>query len=239
MNKILMAFVCLCLLSGCLSVPKHSESSIQFIAPAPRITYYIRTRIVLEYVVSGTEDNPTIDFAKLPDEIDQDLAFTNNLLSEADIQLVADTRELVYLDGAHDTSFFLREDARCYDDRITIYYLFPRPECFTFFGRNGYMMGFAPLPWMTEYGHGIAIYGKLSNPATLAHEVGHAFGLQHSFQAGNPVPDVEGGQNPDYHNVMNYTNSQNVNFTAGQLDLMFCIMVTHYHKMIILMKSAA
>ena len=219
------------LLTGCVSIPH--ESTLK-----PDLTInpilYLRVRIVNEIVITGPEDAPLIDFAREPADVDADIDYANNLLYEAGIQLVASQRELWVLDDKYNKDFFLKGDAKCYDDCVSIYYLFPRPECFVGY-RGFYQIGFGPFPWLKEYGKGLVLYGKLCNKTTLVHEISHVVGgLQHTFSPANTVLDVEMTADPSYHNVMNYSQGENVFFTAGQLDLIYCSTVTWHRNCIIM-----
>lgn len=106
------------------------------------------------------------------------------------------------------------------DDSVDIAYVF---------GMGAGTAGLAELKNHT--GGQIWISGSTDMPQVLSHEMGHHFGLNHTFaEGGDDVDDTPqgpssmlflgGDKDPNGDNVMTYSNADGRKFSAGQIDKM-------------------
>jgi hypothetical protein len=118
-------------------------------------------------------------------------------------------------------------------------------SCSIFFqfsiGKN--YAGLSKMPYW-ENCRGIRICGPSIHDYLLAHEMGHYFGLQHTFmEGGDNIPDTPNGpilesnigtlEDPNFHNIMTYSpNGVERHFTKDQMEYMRkCILGFRYDEM--------
>ncbi len=169
--------------TSCLTIRKRDFST-----PAPvhkeLKEYYIRTRIVIEYASAavqnreGKDTGNMIIFAEHFNTIMRELKFTEKIFSPVNMKFHV-TKVEYKLYGDRDPE--LLADATKYPNYMTIYFRLPRANK-QFDGLSG-----APYGGMHPYG---ILLAYIHQPWTLAHEVGHYFGLLHTFSKDDQCDDT-------------------------------------------------
>lgn len=112
-----------------------------------------------------------------------------------------------------------KHNANFYNQYICVYY---------FFGHKYVTVtGLSSFPW-DKNPYGIIVNGEHADHFTLSHELGHYFGLYHTFEKNDYVRDTcsrdeweligNGEDYSSYDNLMNYSDFKNAHLTLGQLE---------------------
>ncbi|KKM18810.1 hypothetical protein LCGC14_1661990, partial [marine sediment metagenome] len=182
--------------------------------------YYIRTRIVIETAqIQWPETNEKITLkAVTKKKVEDSLLLAEKIYKDVGLKFHVD--QYVFMNFQPKINHFWI-DATRYSDSLSFYFLLPRADV----PFNGLGSGpWGACPW------GIILFAT-ANKWTLAHEVGHYFGLLHPFgkigKEGDCVKDTPvhtsmiGG--PNINNIMMYstfTNKKLPFITAGQIERM-------------------
>ena len=175
--------------------------------------YHIRTRIIIE--TQGRIEpngNISLSFAISPFDVQKELEMVRELYKDIGLQLQID--QVVY--QPPNTLDQNIRDAVKYKNWLSIYYLQSMAD----------HAGIASCPWAENIlPAGVYIYSNHYD-WTLAHEIGHYFGLGHTF-AEDYVSDTpeqlqktcdrEPDVRPNCHNIMNYCTHDPKTVTREQL----------------------
>lgn len=192
------------------SYPTYEESIVTFEKPDPSTPdcvgpdefpelseYPIRTRLIIEYMTfTDTDGQAKTLYAAIPSHIDIEIAYCELVFKDVGINIQV-TQVLFEEYKMGPGRFFL--DAKKYPDTMSVYYMLPQPFLYD---------GVASAPW-EDMRWGILLSGS-RDPWTLAHEVGHYFGLLHTFDEDycwdTPKQDkwCEAAESPNCCNIMNY-----------------------------------
>jgi hypothetical protein len=152
--------------------------------------YYIRTRIVVEYIASAVTDDEGEEigtfmiFGEHSDTILKELEFAEKIFAEAHIKFHITKVEFQEY-GVSDEELFL--DAAKYPNHLTLYFRLPR------IGEEFEGLSGGPYEGIASHGILLSFYRM---PWTVAHEIGHYFGLLHTFRedycADTPAEEFEG-----------------------------------------------
>lgn len=217
--------VCLAGCTSCFGPQKALNPSINFVAPRPQYVeqteYYVRVRIVIEYITVVLEEGDTSStimlFGEHYDTIKKELQYAEDLYSVVGLKFhIVKTEFREYGDFNPE----LLEDAAKFPNHLTLYYRLPRLDE-SFEGLSG-----APYEGLHPYGI-LLSYNR--NEWTVAHEIGHYFGLLHTFMddrcADTPAEltepctgEVNGTKN--CRNIMNYCVHTPKFVTKDQLERM-------------------
>jgi len=186
------------------------------VLPDPDV-YPITTRIIIEgQPISMKHEGDQIKgvwWAKKMEEVKRDLANAEELYKEIGLKFVV--TEVAYKEFQTNVlAHFI--DANNHPGTLTIVYMLPNG-----FRWDGYSSG----PW-ERVTRGIVIH-YLADQWTLSHEVGHYFGLMHTFDedfVGDTAPQTikfctgEEFSTTNCHNIMNYCDHEPKLLTPGQVD---------------------
>lgn len=182
--------------------------------PDPLI-YPLTTRIIIEVQPVVVDDQngarvETLWASRTIEEVKRDLYLTEQVYKDLGIKLVV--TEFAFREAQHNfgVNFIM---ATAYSGSITIVYMLPNTFPYD---------GFAAPPW-AAINQGIVI-AYLADKWTLAHEIGHCFGLQHTFE--DKLEDTEEQiqkyctgvecSTPNCHNIMNYCDHEPKEITPQQ-----------------------
>jgi hypothetical protein len=170
--------------------------------------YYVRTRIVIEIVAADiSEEYVFIAHALSTEVIKKEIEIVENVYGEVGLKLYID--QITFVE--HDANWAkYRLDAMNFPDYLSVYYLLP--GSFPFQGLSCY----------PDDAEGIVLSPERDS-YTLAHEIGHFFGLKHIFGEDDFVDDTPFQESkksaPDssnYYNVMGYDGGEPSVLTHGQ-----------------------
>ena len=132
--------------------------------------YHIRTRIVIEtvFLIDKSIIASATDIKKTQDDLDKAVEVFSGVTIKFDVVQIS------YIQFSSRDFVDCWIDALNYQDCLSIYYVFCHPQ-------DTYV-GLSSPPWI-DFPYGI-ILAKSSNDYCCAHEIGHYFGLFHSFQNG-------------------------------------------------------
>lgn len=223
MLRWLAALVSCALILGCNTIPsrphiQHDRMSV-ILNDAP---FYIRTRIVVEQY----EGKAVRDLV----EITKDIAYCENLFKDLNIHFVIVSVGIARCDQSWID--YLNSDADLYPMCLNVYYCH-QPYNFS-------KVGLSRFPWDAAHRNGLALYALERDNSVFAHELGHYFGLLHTFQRfevdglvvyddyvdDTPSPIDYGFQDPvknsyyKYNNIMNYHTCSTDSVTPGQIERM-------------------
>lgn len=179
--------------------------------------YHIRTRIVIESIDVELDDvGKATLFATQYEDLMADLKLTENIFSDIPLKLVVE--EMVYMQyKPNHNRFYL--DAMLHPNCLSIYYMLPND-----FHKD--IVGLSSSPW-EPITTGILMTSGRSR-STLAHEVGHYFGLNHTFaydycsdtptQTEKPCQAKCADETINCRNIMNYCPHYPKYITKQQLE---------------------
>lgn len=225
MFRWLVSCLLACFVTGCSSVPLVYESVN---APSTNTgcsnPYFIRTRVVVEMV-----DNKPV---RNIDKVFRDLRYAEAIYDDLPIWFVV--IDFATSQADQDWDAYLDSDADRHPECLNIYYVHGRSS------GDSKTIGKGSFPWLA-HSNGIVIYAPCDSKDTLAHEIGHYFGLMHTFemngskyddcvddtldpkQFADNTPDVD---YRNYNNIMNYHWWQTNFATAGQIGRMRWFLTT-------------
>jgi len=200
----------------------------------PSPPYIIKVRVVVEKDKDG-------NLARTPSRIVEDLDIAAQFFSLIHMSFSIIEAEIVSLeiDGEPTTRDY-RFDASMHSGTMSIYYVFGHPWLTP--------IGLSSFPWDDDL-DGIFMNGVHADKFTLSHEIGHYFGLYHTFDEANIKGDYvrdtldedewdeEDGSYKTYDNLMNYCKSNKRHLTAGQLERVRYYLAT-YRMNHLLVRSA-
>jgi len=181
--------------------------------PAP--PYPIKVRVVVEVTSEGEP-------ARTPEDIAKDLNVASQFFVRAGIVFVVVEQVEIPINADVPRMRDYRNDAMMHSDNMSVYYIFGHKWLTP--------LGLSSFPW-DDQRHGIIMNGKHADYFSLAHEVGHYFGLFHTFDEGHIKGDFvrdtydqdewdEDAKGPYavYNNLMNYSNGDTRTLTMGQIE---------------------
>jgi len=177
--------------------------------------YVIRTRIVIEIMVWRPEniDGVCTLYAGTSDQIYAELKYCEEIFKDLNIKF--EVTQFVFVKYDMDYWQFFN-DAKKYPDTLSIYYMLPH-----IFPYQGMSSG----PW-EDAAWGILLSGYRGEH-TLAHEIGHYFGLLHTFsedycddtpEQENKTCEEDPNQFPNCCNIMNYCVHEPKYITKDQIE---------------------
>jgi hypothetical protein len=187
-------------------------------------TYGITVRVIIEgqpiVLTKNGEKTETVWWARSISDVQRDLKHTEELYRDVPIQLVVKEVTFKHYTADYITQMFESNDRT---GVLTIFYMLPKS-----FPYDGLSSG----PWET-FNRGILIDYR-ADEWTLAHELGHFFGLLHTFEENDYVDDTP-PEKPDTNkmcigpsnstntcanckNIMAYCNHTPKHITRGQID---------------------
>ncbi len=183
--------------------------------------YHLRTRIIIEMASMPVEqDGKSVlvsAFGASADYIMEGLENAEKIYKDLNINFVVD--EIIY----HRYTGEFKEhipDALQHVDSLSIYYMLPNEAPFA---------GLSSVPWESLFKQGIYLSSG-HDKWTLAHELGHYFGLFHTFdedyieetapQKNKRCETKDPDQLPNCRNIMNYCRHLPKMITPQQIDRM-------------------
>jgi len=181
--------------------------------PAP--PYAIKVRVAVEVNSQGVP-------ARTPEDIAKDINVASQFFVRAGMVFVVIEQIEIPINTEVPRMRDYRNDAMMSSDSMSIYYIFGHKWLTP--------LGLSSFPW-DDKSHGIIMNGKHADYFSLAHEIGHYFGLFHTFDEGPIQGDFvrdtydqsewdeeEKGPYVTYNNLMNYSKSETRTLTAGQIE---------------------
>lgn len=180
-------------------------------------SHQLKTRIVIQNFPLNQTACISID------EIAKDLAHTELLFGNLNIKFSIEKIERWDFNQSLSIDE-IKKDAKLHPDHLSIYYITILSDANRYFDFDtksiGFLSGLSAFPWENNP-YGVILFPQCYSPYTLAHELGHYFGLYHTFEPfGDKVDDTKEGTDPQYNNFMNYTVNYPLTITQGQIDRM-------------------
>lgn len=175
--------------------------------------YHVRVRIVIEtYSVIIANNKLATLFAISPSDVQYELNLASELFSEIGIKF--EVTEYVF--KQYDPDYYTYyDDATRYPQCLSIYYMLP----------NAFpLAGLSSSPWKV-FNKGIFISSS-RNIWTTAHEIGHYFGLHHTFaedfcsDTKEQLDECSKENSDNCKNIMNYCSHSPKLITCEQLERM-------------------
>jgi len=223
--QLLWAAVFVCSLCSC-HVP-HNKTAEDYAAltniAQPR---RVALRIVYQQYETGlTAIDPCV--------VELQLAYINEFFKPLNAVFFVESTEYIAYKNSY-TREMVADDATKHPNVLSIYYLTSySPAALRYHnGKLEGLSGFSAFPW-GERAHGVMLFCATATHLTLAHEIGHYFGLYHTFDGlTDMVDDTLHTDDPNYDNFMNYTQTSVRSITKGQIVRMNFFLV-HYRTAVL------
>ena len=199
--------------------PVEVDDVIEDISAAGVATppYIVNVRVIVEKRPDGT-------LARTPEQIKQDFEIATEFYSPILMSFyIGEAQELLVEEESLPNKRDYRNNADLNSDAMSVFYVFGHKWLTP--------AGLSAFPWSETQPNGIFVNGPHADYFTLAHEIGHYFGLYHTFTEGHRHDDfVHDTQNEheweeetgrpytQYANLMNYSGSGTQRLTLGQLE---------------------
>lgn len=169
-----------------------------------KVVYNIRVRVVVEfnrYTTKILKDQPFAYSFHTPESIDNQLKYANEVYEKVGLKFHAVECEFVEAQDDYRTNWI---DASLHPDVVSVYFM--SPNNFPYGGMSVFPWEFFPDGILMSF-HG--------SESTLAHELGHYFGLMHTFglegdECEDTLPQIDTCDNEEpckrvnCGNIMNY-----------------------------------
>lgn len=169
---------------------------------------WIRVRIVIEQVNVG----PINISATTIEDVNADFLIAEQLFKDVNLKFSIESVSFVKYTGRHEQH---KRDAILYPHYMSVYYMLPN---------DFFLHGYSTFPW-EDFPVGILL-GAARDKYTLSHEIGHYFGLYHTFyEFGDQCSDTEEqidktcedeDKSPNCGNIMSYCTHGKANITPNQ-----------------------
>ena len=188
------------------------ETPEEVFLPLDTDTYFVKTKIIIETSqFKGTNGSNVTWLARTQEEIKEDLKIAENIFSDIPIKFVV--KEITYREIQNNI-----HDFRNSPDMMTIFYFLPS-QCEA---RRCNFAGYSSPPWAKPFN---AIFITCNATKwTVAHEIGHYFGLIHTFEEdyinGTESQEIfpcQKENSPNCHNIMNYCEHEPKIITQNQI----------------------
>lgn len=234
--RLLFTTLLISLLAGCTSCSTPIKQQQYHYEPQPSIfaapeaehptqaEYWVRTRVVIEYMTVTLGETLTMvifatDFAIIKTELE----VTEKIYAKTGIKFHISKTEFQEYGDFNDTLF---ADAANYPNHMSLYYRLPRLD--------EYFKGLSSAPYPSVYSYGILLSHE-RDPWTTAHEIGHFFGLLHTFSEDDMIEDTPSeifscndyekltellgnAKSSNCRNIMNYCEHEPKYATDGQTE---------------------
>lgn len=179
----------------------------------PSPPYIIKVKVVIEANAEG-------ELCRSTDDILKDFDVAVQLFGEIDMSFIILSQETISIEDETPSERDYRLDAMMSPGIMSVYYIFGHKWLTPH--------GLSSFPWDKDR-TGMLINGSHADHFTLAHEIGHYFGLWHTFDEGSKKGDfvkdttdecdwVSEEPYSTYNNIMNYTSADTKHITMGQLE---------------------
>ena len=213
------------------AVTLNSCSQFTLTTPMPVDESQAIRHLALRVVVMDNQVNvPIVTNEYIQTTID----FTNTFFTPFRVRLFIESMEVVPFNVKYDR-YWVKCDAEKHPNQISVYFL-PSYSMMSFWvNQNGdvsNLAGYSAWPW-ESMSHGVMVFPVSAEKFTLAHELGHYFGLYHTHDVPDDlVPDTKAGEDPYYDNFMNYTSCADRTITPGQIARMNFFLVNYRSQVI-------
>lgn len=205
--RILCLLFCFLQISACqgsisqIDIPDRETPAIVSEKDFPsQKEYFIRTRLVIEFMTFKNDQEKLVTmYGGTPEQITKEFKYTEKLYKDLGLKFQITQVAFQQYDIGAERLFL---DAMRYPEYLSVYYMLPQPFPYD---------GMSSAPWEI-FKWGILLSGSRQK-WTLAHEIGHYFGLLHTFvedfcddtaKQDNKTCELEPYKLPNCNNIMNY-----------------------------------